>query len=193
MRNLALALIRFYQRHISPHKGFHCAYSAHTGCASCSALGHRAIRMHGVLNGLVILRKRMHLCGVAHRRHSEPPRRPLKWQRGDCDLGGCDVGACDGPGGCDSPGPRGKSAFRLLDCLSCGDCGSCDWPDRKRKNAREEKHIHIRPKKHARRPIEPGVDQVMQDNEREKELKSKDGEIAELRKQLALARSQEKS
>ena len=40
-----------YQRYLSPYKGFCCAYRAHTGRASCSALGARVIRRHGLLAG----------------------------------------------------------------------------------------------------------------------------------------------
>jgi hypothetical protein len=38
----------------SPHKGYRCAYNDHTGCASCSRLGARAIRWRGLL-GLALL------------------------------------------------------------------------------------------------------------------------------------------
>jgi putative component of membrane protein insertase Oxa1/YidC/SpoIIIJ protein YidD len=76
MKAIALAAISAYQAHLSPLKGFGCAYRVHTGACSCSALGHRAIRMHGVLGGLVVLRKRMHRCGVAHRRFG--PQQPAK-------------------------------------------------------------------------------------------------------------------
>ncbi|MDQ1813775.1 membrane protein insertion efficiency factor YidD [Massilia sp. CCM 9210] len=52
MKTLALSAIGFYQRHLSPYKGFRCAYCAYTGNASCSALGARAIRRYGVWDGL---------------------------------------------------------------------------------------------------------------------------------------------
>jgi len=53
-RDLALLAITLYQRHLSPYKGFRCAYALHTGRASCSRLGYRAIRRHG-LRGLGLL------------------------------------------------------------------------------------------------------------------------------------------
>ena len=59
MKQLALAAIRLYQRHLSPHKGFCCAYRVHTGRASCSSLGYRAIRRFGLWLGLVILHRRL--------------------------------------------------------------------------------------------------------------------------------------
>ncbi|WP_416136278.1 membrane protein insertion efficiency factor YidD [Aquabacterium sp. A7-Y] len=128
MRSFILAAIRGYQRYLSPYKGYCCAWRCHTGRASCSTLGYRAVRRYGVLNGLAILRRRTYLCGVAHRRHSPAPRRPPAPQRGDCDVG------------CDLPWPDG---CRVLDACNCG---SCDWPERKRKQRRsEERYVYIPP------------------------------------------------
>ena len=145
MRRVLLAAIRGYQRYVSPHKGFSCAYRVHTGRASCSALGYRTIRRFGVVAGLRLLRQRTALCGVAHRRHAGfKPRHPHAAQRGDCDLG------CDLPGDCDVP--HGKIGLGACDMLSCCDCGSCDWPDRKRKRPRDEQ-FHLPPKRaRERRP-----------------------------------------
>lgn len=60
MKILVLAAIRFYQRKLSPHKGFSCAYAACTGHARCSALGYRAVRRLGVWHGLSVLDRRLH-------------------------------------------------------------------------------------------------------------------------------------
>lgn len=142
-RGLALAAIRAYQRHLSPHKGFRCAYRAHTGRAGCSELGLRAIRRHGLAAGIAILRDRLFLCGVAHRRYAPMSRRPPRLQRGDCDLG-CDL-PCDG--GCDGPGGKGLSkACDAADCAS--NCCDCDWPKRdpdknRKRKGREERDVHI--------------------------------------------------
>ena len=122
MRTLVLSAIRLYQRHISPWKGFCCAYRVHTGRQSCSTLGLRAVRRYGVLTGLAVLRRRLYLCGVAHRRYGEPPMRPWRAQRGDCD--------CDLP--CD------------FDCSFIPDCGSCDWFGRKKKE--DEPPVHVPPR-----------------------------------------------
>ncbi|QDF99578.1 hypothetical protein CJ010_00930 [Azoarcus sp. DD4] len=140
IRALALSAIRAYQRYLSPHKGFCCAYRAHTGRRSCSALGYRAVRRHGVLKGLAILRRRLYLCGVAHRRYSTPHRRPLRQQRGDCDPG------CDIPCDCNCDWPGDKSCGKRLGDVSCCDCGSCDWPKRKKKDRQQEKDVHLPPK-----------------------------------------------
>lgn len=135
-----LAAIRLYQRFISPHKGFRCAYHAHTGRQSCSQLGFRAVRRYGARLGLAVLRQRLYLCGVAHRRCSAPYRRAPLNQSGFCDIG-CDL-PCDG--NCDLP--SANSCRFIGDLASCGDCGSCDWSDRKRKNKQNEQHVHIPPR-----------------------------------------------
>lgn len=90
MRRLFLAAIRTYQRYLSPYKGFSCAYRGLTGRRSCSELGFRAIRRHGIRAGLAILRQRTHLCGVAHRRQPPFHASAFHSQRGFCDPG-CDL------------------------------------------------------------------------------------------------------
>lgn len=130
---ILLAAIRFYQRFLSPLKGFRCAYHAHTGRQSCSHLGFRTVRRYGALAGLVVLRQRLYLCGVAHRRYSPPLRRPPLAQRGDCDIVPCD---------CDLPSTNPCSCAGDI----LGNCGSCDWPDRRRKERERERTIYIPPK-----------------------------------------------
>lgn len=145
MRRVALAAIRFYQRYISPYKGFRCAYRVHTGCASCSVLGYRAIRRHGVVAGLSLLRKRTQRCGVAHREMVSTTRRTFRKQYGFCDMG------CDLPVDCGCDLPIGKGASSIGEFLSCCDCASCDWSNRNRKKSDDEKYVVIRPKVKNRR------------------------------------------
>jgi len=139
MRTLILTAISAYQRYLSPHKGFCCAYRVHTGRKSCSALGFRAVQRFGIWTGLGILRRRLYLCGVAHRRYSPPHKRPHRAQRGDCDLP-CDLN-------CDFPSIDGCSLLGdVANGCDCGsECGSCDWPDRKRKERGQEKYVYIPP------------------------------------------------
>jgi len=122
MKDVALAAIGIYQRYVSPHKGFCCAYRVHTGRASCSALGARAIRRWGVWRGLQVLRLRMHCCGEVHHRclTEAPHRLTMAAQRGDCDL---NVGDC-----CD-----------VADCCDCGDCGSDRKPRRRADKRRRDR------------------------------------------------------
>jgi putative component of membrane protein insertase Oxa1/YidC/SpoIIIJ protein YidD len=123
MKRVAMAAIRFYQRCLSPYKGYTCAYGRHTGHASCSNLGLRAIRRHGVLGGWGILRRRLHLCGVVHRRRVPVSLRPPAAQRGDCDPG------------CDLP------------CDWACDLGSCDWPGNNRgRRRKKDDEVYVPPK-----------------------------------------------
>ena len=147
MRRVLQAAIRTYQRHVSPHKGFCCAYRAHTGRASCSALGYRAVRRHGVFAGLGLIRRRTRLCGVVHRRFGGVSHTHLHAQRGVCDLG-CDL-PCDAA--CDLPSFGDVSGF--CDVISCCDCGGCDWPFHQRKRRDEEKYVYIPPRVGSR--VEP--------------------------------------
>lgn len=139
MRRLILAAIRFYQRHLSPRKGFRCAYHQHTGRATCSQLGARAVRRFGAVSGLAVLRERLFRCGVAARRHRPArPRGPIA-QRGDCDPN------CDLP--CDIDLPNWGSSGS-----GSGGCG-CDWPhggrrERKRKRKRQDgQSMHLPPQR----------------------------------------------
>ncbi len=146
MKALALFAIRLYKRFVSPYKGFACAYRVHTGRASCSTLGLRAIRRLGVWRGAAVLRRRLEQCGAVHRRH-HPPRARIHAQAGFID--GCDV-PCDcghGPS-CDLPHSCGDhSAGRVCNTLSncvpsdCCDCSDCsDWGDRiKREEMRRQR------------------------------------------------------
>ncbi|MDQ8021143.1 MAG: membrane protein insertion efficiency factor YidD [Moraxellaceae bacterium] len=140
-RWLLLVAIRGYKRFVSPWKGFRCAYGVHTGHASCSTLGLRAVRRHGALRGLGILDLRLARCAEAHRRYgqsSPPQRRPLAAQRGDCDL------PCDTD--CDLP--RGAMS-RLTNLLSCADCCTCDLPGRRNKQDDKARKIHVPPRRRA--------------------------------------------
>ena len=76
LQQMALSAVRAYQRFVSPHKGFVCAYAVHTGRCGCSELGYRAIQRYGLAKGWRVLRLRMALCGTAYRRHAGARRRP---------------------------------------------------------------------------------------------------------------------
>lgn len=121
-KSLALAAIRIYQRVVSPYKGYACAYRVHTGKASCSNLGLRAIQRYGLARGLGVLRMRFAQCAGAHRDHA-PARTAVRHQEGGyCDL------ACDGVS-CDA-----------LSCLGEGlECGPCEFPGGKGTDARRKR------------------------------------------------------
>jgi uncharacterized protein len=130
---LALAAIRFYQRFISPYKGFSCALRAATGGDSCSAYGHAVIARFGLVRGLGLLQRRFELCGHAHDRLRAvaPPHPRLKYQRGFCD-GPCDV-PCHGHGHCLSIDTACDAAGCAVDARDCG--SSRRREERRRTNA----------------------------------------------------------
>lgn len=140
MKKLALAAIRCYQRLISPHKGFRCAYRALTGHASCSALGYRVIRRFGVWRGIRLLRQRLYKCGVAYRRYALPPG-PLARQAGFIDCN-CDL-PCELPGASCS-NEAGSCACDLLSgCDAVGDCGGSS---RKKARHDSDEAVHLPPR-----------------------------------------------
>ncbi len=125
MRRLLLLLIRIYQAYLSPYKGFRCAYHARTGRRSCSAFGFTAIDRHGVIVGLLLLRRRF--CKCARAADLAGVRNRLRaHQAGHCDL---PVGDCNFGHGC--------HASDALDCLSCDGCGGSQRPHRRPRSKRE--------------------------------------------------------
>lgn len=137
MRALVLPAIGLYQRYVSPRKGFCCAYRHHLGRFSCSILGCRAIRRHGVVRGLAILRARLALC---RRVHEEAGTRSRQRGSAPCDL------PCDGtPGaGCASLDADCGRAGRYVSC--CDAAAGCDWPRRDRKKSDEQDRRHVPPR-----------------------------------------------
>lgn len=143
-RSLLLYAIRAYQRYLSPYKGFSCAYRVHTGHASCSHLGFRAIRRYGAWRGFSVLLKRTALCGVAYRRFSVVQKSPFfAKQKGGCD-GDCVVDFLPDMH-CDFL--NGKSGANSCDWLSCCDIGGCDWPGNKDKKKKDDSNVYLPPKK----------------------------------------------
>lgn len=134
MKAIALLAIRAYQRYISPHKGFCCAYSAHTGYRSCSVLGYRAIRLYGVFDGVAVLQRRFERCKAAYQQRLTL-RSTRNGQKGfcDCDLP-CDMPSSDSVGG----------VCNALDWSDCCDCG--DWTN-SRKNSDKEPAPYLPPRR----------------------------------------------
>ena len=65
LRLATVSAIGVYQRHVSPYKGYCCAYRAHTGRLSCSEFGRRVIGKMGVAAGIRLLFGRFAACAVA--------------------------------------------------------------------------------------------------------------------------------
>ncbi|MFC5476909.1 membrane protein insertion efficiency factor YidD [Massilia suwonensis] len=130
--SLALRAIRGYQRYLSPHKGFSCAYRCATGRDGCSGYGYRVIGRFGLLAGLKLLRRRLRLCGETNRRHHVVPNPVLYYQRGDCDPG------CGGDCVPDLP-CSGRSAGSCLGDFLSGLCDcSCEPGSRAEEQKRKD-------------------------------------------------------
>ncbi|WP_448173529.1 membrane protein insertion efficiency factor YidD [Rhizobacter fulvus] len=134
LRDLALQAISFYRRYLSPHKGYRCAYALHTGCASCSRLGFRAVRWRGFLDGLSLLVRRLGRCRDAFEGYRQVTPAPAvarlaptirRDQRGFCEV--LDCIPCDA-----------VPMDAACNCLSAGDCGMspCDCLDLRSEDAR---------------------------------------------------------
>ena len=64
---LMVALIRGYQRFLSPYKGYACAHRVKFGGASCSEYGRQVFAAEGWQAGLAKLRARFRACHAASR------------------------------------------------------------------------------------------------------------------------------
>lgn len=115
---LVLAAIAVYQRRISPHKGYGCAYRLKHGGSGCSGVGRRLIRRYGLLKGWRVLQKRFERCRAENLRRRAGGM--AYHQRGDS-------AAC-------------KSRFcRSADCALefCNCCDVFDFGRSKRKKRRQ--------------------------------------------------------
>jgi putative component of membrane protein insertase Oxa1/YidC/SpoIIIJ protein YidD len=64
-RQTASSLITIYQKHISPHKGFSCAYRVMSNGESCSQYTKRLILEQGLGRSLPLIRERFQACKAA--------------------------------------------------------------------------------------------------------------------------------
>jgi len=95
LAQLALAGIRGYQRHLSPLKGYGCAYRLAHGGTGCSGFAKGVIAEVGLIAALPAIRQRLrdcHAAALAFRQSdgpedNQPPQR-RRWFHG-CDCSGC--------------------------------------------------------------------------------------------------------
>ena len=112
--------IRLYQKRISPHKGYHCAYSLTHGGPGCSGAVLSILEENGLFSGWRLIKQRFQSCDSAAKERQERKERDERKKRerksgndqsGPCSIpnsiNACDVGdcipsrKCDGP--CDGP------------------------------------------------------------------------------------------
>ncbi|RYX82830.1 membrane protein insertion efficiency factor YidD [bacterium] len=102
INRLLIALIGFYQRRISPRKGWRCAYSVLHGGTGCSGYAHEAIETYGWRVAIPLVRQRFRDC---HSAAQTMRARRLQLSAGD-GSGGLGPGPGPGPG----PGRRNRAA-----------------------------------------------------------------------------------
>ncbi|PKF80333.1 membrane protein insertion efficiency factor YidD [Vibrio sp. vnigr-6D03] len=108
MRYLAVVLIRFYQRFISPYKGFRCAHACLHQGDSCSEAVKKIIQEDGVFSSKTRISRRFSACRVANHTLSRERKKKkdkkendqfcqnadccsnVIWTKKDCSDGVCD-------------------------------------------------------------------------------------------------------
>lgn len=114
MKYLALLLIRFYQKRISPYKGFRCAHAALHQGVSCSEAVKHIIEEHGVFCGYRLVKMRFTDCKGAYQQlheneanKSKKNDKPKKNDKDKCSVDCCDptlgTSSCIPKKGCDLP------------------------------------------------------------------------------------------
>lgn len=98
LQSASLGLIKLYQRHLSPRKGYVCALRARTGGRSCSRYAACAISRAGVWSGATLLQRRLRACGAAavafaQEAASDPQPKPSFEER---NCGGCATSVTEG-------------------------------------------------------------------------------------------------
>lgn len=124
----AILLINVYQRYLSPHKGFCCAYRVAMGEPSCSEFAKLAIRKKGFFSALSDIRGRMGDCQSAALMLSKQREDKVGQKRkkkadtsADCVKDAC--GDCALQGACNLSSGVGKKGSMLE---GCGDACSCN-------------------------------------------------------------------
>ena len=124
MKIFVLLMIRFYQRFLSPIKGYSCAYRVYTGRDSCSAYGYKVIDRYGVLIGYQLLKRRTQACGEIMRSETYSFGKKFyirKYQSGHCDAPNCDLP--DLSTACDIGETFANACTASSNCTSVGSCG----------------------------------------------------------------------
>ncbi len=110
--SVAIRSIEAYQRHISPHKGFCCAYRIATNEVSCSEFAKQRIANRGFFKALADIRQRFNACKQAALQLHKSSEKQRK-SKGDTFMNrycSCDPSPCcmslpekgaAGMGGCD--------------------------------------------------------------------------------------------
>ena len=147
MNKIIIKLIQFYQRRISPYKGYGCSLRVQGfSKTGCSGYALKLFKRESFFKAMLLLRRRLDKCALSSLPRNTSYR--MRSQAGDCDPG-CDPGcACDAPD-CNI---FDNCSLKTLNLLEYCDCG-CDFGERteqkkqsiiKRVEARNEKRLKRR-------------------------------------------------
>ena len=129
----ALAGIRFYQRRLSPLKGFRCAHSVLHGGPGCSGFAAQAIRERGLLGAIRPIHQRFRDCRAAfvtlmsekpdrESEEAKPEKSGFRRVLGNVCPGlcvGCDLGAAPGAAACGGASAGAEAAGGVCSAVSC--------------------------------------------------------------------------
>jgi putative component of membrane protein insertase Oxa1/YidC/SpoIIIJ protein YidD len=132
IKYIAVLSIQFYQKFISPYKGFSCAHRVATKEISCSGYGKKVINRFGIIKGYLLLNRRFYDCKWhsirLNKQKMEDNGRYLgsamKHQRGfvDCDCSGVDCDIFSSISECNILPDGSDCACSALDACDIGDC-----------------------------------------------------------------------
>jgi putative component of membrane protein insertase Oxa1/YidC/SpoIIIJ protein YidD len=120
--SLGVTLIEAYQRWLSPHKGFCCAYGALHGSGTCSSIGKRIMREQGALKFLRLMPTQFAACKAAasilaaETAEQRAARRKARLAQYPALNDACNLAAC----ACDV-----TECGSALDCAPGADCAAC--------------------------------------------------------------------
>lgn len=121
MDRLALLIIWFYQRFLSPYKGYRCAYGVLHHTEGCSGAVKQIIRQKGVIAGWTDIRQRFVACrqaamelqdsSLSKNERDKPDKAPKKKKEY-----------------CDTPCGDGLNAIPDCSDVSCPEIPECSCP-----------------------------------------------------------------
>lgn len=123
--------ILFYQKYISPYKGFCCAYRHRTGGHSCSSFALKIVRRYGAFGLIRALPKQFKRCELAYLATQEEREEEQKKKEKHGAFDWCVIDPCDCtpdlPKGCPSTPSDGGAGGCDMD-LDCGVLDGCSNP-----------------------------------------------------------------
>ena len=119
MNKLAIILITLYQKYISPHKGYCCAYSSFYKKDSCSKSIKKIIINKGIVRGWSDIKGQFEACSLAYEKIQNENKKDKNKKKKDKDSW-CDFSPCEAINCIPTKFCKGKS--------DCGTDGGCDLP-----------------------------------------------------------------